>query len=104
MEPLSLSKSGMCLGEIRFNKVKNKQVNKYNNLIRKEGNITGLTTTFSSSQAGRLMGRQAGAPQDSTASQEASTVPPHSTPSQESPSQEGNSLVSQAGSYFSGSS
>ena len=61
------------VGEIRFNKVKNRQVNKFNNLIRKEGNITGITTNFS--QVVRLSGRQAGAPQDSTASQEASTAP-----------------------------
>ena len=29
------------VGEIRFNKVKQRQVNKFNNLLRKEGNITG---------------------------------------------------------------
>ena len=44
------------VGEIRFNKVKPRQVNKFNNLLRKEGNITGVSiqlTAFSSSQAGR---------------------------------------------------
>ena len=85
------------VGEIRFNKVKNRQINKFNNLIRKEGNITGLSTTFISLQAGRQVGRQT-SPKDSTASQEASTVPSHSTPSWESLSQEGNSYISQAGS------
>ena len=47
------------VGEIRFNKVKHRQVNKFNNLLRKEGNITGVSTqltTFSSSQAGRQAG------------------------------------------------
>ena len=29
------------VGEIRFHKVKHRQVNKFNNLLRKEGNITG---------------------------------------------------------------
>ena len=36
-------------------KSNNRQVNKFNNLLRKEGNITGVSTqltTFSSSQAG----------------------------------------------------
>ena len=32
------------VGEIRFNKVKHRQANKFNNLLRKEGNITGLST------------------------------------------------------------
>ena len=44
------------VGEIRFNKVKSRQVNKFNNLVKKEGNITGTSsqiTTFGSSQAGR---------------------------------------------------
>ena len=48
------------VGEIRFNKVKHRQVNKFNNLLRKEGNITGVSTqltTFSLSQAGRQVGR-----------------------------------------------
>ena len=40
------------VGEIRFNKVKQRQVNKFNNLLKKEGNITGVSTQFSSSQAG----------------------------------------------------
>ena len=60
------------VGEIRFNKVKHRQVNKFNNLLRKEGNITGVSTqltTFSSSQAGR-------SPQwDDMASQEVNGVP-----------------------------
>ena len=68
------------VGEIRFNKVKNRQVNKFNNLSRKEGNITGVSTqltTFSSSQPSRQVGRQAGCQAgtplwDSMASQEAS--------------------------------
>ena len=50
--------------EVRFNKVKHRQVTKFNNLLRKEGNITGVSThltTLSSSQAGRQSGRQAGA-------------------------------------------
>ena len=42
------------VGEIRFNKVKLRQVNKFNNLLKKEGNITGISTQFSSSQAGRF--------------------------------------------------
>ena len=44
------------VGEIRFNKVKHKQGKKFSNLLRKEGNITGVSTqltTFSSFQAGR---------------------------------------------------
>ena len=46
------------VGEIRFNKVKLRQVNKFNNLLRKEGNITGVSTINSNnssraSQAGR---------------------------------------------------
>ena len=48
------------VGEIRFNKVKLRQVNKFNNLLRKEGNITGVSTqltAFSSSQAGRQADR-----------------------------------------------
>lgn len=32
------------VGEIRFNEVKHRQVNKFNNLIRKEGIITGVST------------------------------------------------------------
>ena len=32
------------VGEIRFNKVKLRQVHKFNNLLRKEGNITGVST------------------------------------------------------------
>ena len=67
------------VGEIRLNKVKHKQVKKINNLLRKEGIITGVSTqltTFSLSQAGRQAGRQAG---DSATSQEASAVPPNSS-------------------------
>ena len=48
------------VGEIRFNKVKQRQVNKFNNSLRKEGNITGVSTqliTFSPSQTGRQPGR-----------------------------------------------
>ena len=42
------------VGEIRFNKVKQRQLNKFNNLlIKKEGNITWVSTQFSSSQACR---------------------------------------------------
>ena len=44
------------VGAIRFNKVKNRQVNKLNYLTSKERNITDVftqLTTFSSSQAGR---------------------------------------------------
>ena len=58
------------VGEIRFNKVKSRQVNKLNNVLKKEGNITAGSsqiTTFSSSQAGRQAGK---------ASQEVSAVPP----------------------------
>ena len=60
------------VGEIRFNKVKHRQVNKFNNLIRKEGIITGVSTwstAFSSSQAGSHP------PGDSTTSQAVSTAP-----------------------------
>ena len=32
------------VGEIRFNKVKQRQLNKFNNLLKKEGNITGVST------------------------------------------------------------
>ena len=45
--------------EIRFIKVKNRQVNKFNNLVKKEGNITrgsSQTIIFSSPQAGRQAG------------------------------------------------
>ena len=77
------------VGEIRFIKVKNRQVNKFNNLIRKEGNVTGLASNFS--QADRHPPGQHGFPGSQCS-------PPHSTPSQGSPSQEGDSLVSQAGS------
>ena len=67
-------------GDFRFKKVKNRQVIKFNNLVcKKEGNITweipqSTRATASSSQAGRQAGTNI--PQDSTASQEASTVPP----------------------------
>ena len=47
-------------GEIRFIKVKNRQVNKFNNFVKKEGNITRGSpeaVTFSSPQAGRQAGR-----------------------------------------------
>ena len=63
------------VGEIRFNKVKHRQVNKFNNLLRKEGNIIGVSTqltTFNSSQAGRQVG-------DIATSQVASTVLPNSS-------------------------
>ena len=67
------------VGEIRFNEVKHRQVNKFNNLLRKEGNITGVSTqlsTFSSYQAGRQAVRQAGChlPWDSATSQAVSTI------------------------------
>ena len=42
------------VGEIRLNMVKQRQVNKFNNLVKKEGNITGVSTKFSSTQAGRF--------------------------------------------------
>ena len=47
------------VGEIRFNKVKLRQVNKFNNLSRKEGNIIGVSTmnynnSSRASQAGRF--------------------------------------------------
>ena len=58
--------------EIGFNKVKHRQVNKFNNLLRKEGNITGVSTQLTI--LAHL--RQAG---DSATSQEASTVPPNSS-------------------------
>ena len=41
------------VGEIRFNKVKQRQVNKFNNLLRKEGNITGYPHLAHPRQAGR---------------------------------------------------
>ena len=87
------------VGEIRFNKVKNRQVNQFNNLLRMEGNITGVSTqltTFSSSQAGRQAGSHL--PRDSATSQAVSAVSPNSPHSQENLSHEGSSLVSsQAG-------
>ena len=114
------------VGEIRFNKVKYRQVNKFNNLLRKEGNMTGVSSqlTAFSSQTGRQVptllgsvilprqsvdppweglvasqaGRQAGAhlPGDSATSQAVSTV-----------SRGGSSLVAsqagrQAGSHLPG--
>ena len=72
---LSTQRFGECQGfiekvaEIRFHKVKQRQVNKFNNLLRKEGNITGVST-LSCSHAGSQAG-------DSAASQEASTIPPN---------------------------
>ena len=60
------------VGEIRFNKVKQRQLNKFNNLLnKKEGNITGVSTQFSSSQAGR----QVPPPRDSMTSHIVSTLP-----------------------------
>ena len=56
------------VGEIRFNKVKHRQVNKFKNILRKEGNITGVST-LSSSQAGSLL------PRDSATSQAVSAAP-----------------------------
>ena len=64
------------VGEFRFNKVKNRQVNKFNNLVhKKEGNITGVLVN--SLQAGRQAGTNP--PWDSMSSQVASTVPHNST-------------------------
>ena len=54
------------VGEIRFNKVKQRQSNKFNNLLKKEGNITGVSTQYSSSQAGR---QASSPPRDSATSQ-----------------------------------
>ena len=83
------------VGEFRFNKDKNRQVNKFNNLVhKKEGNITWETSQSNRAIASSLQaGRQAVTPlpQDSAASQEASTVPPNSTFSREGLSQEGSS-------------
>ena len=42
------------VGEIRFHKVKYRQVNKFNNVLRKEGNITWVSTQFSPCQTGRF--------------------------------------------------
>ena len=58
------------VGEIRFNKVTHRQVNKLNNL-RKKGNITWVSTqsSFSSSQAGSHP------PRDSATSQAVGTAP-----------------------------
>ena len=43
------------VGEIRFNKVKQRQLTKFTNLLnKKEGNITWVSTKSSSSQAGRF--------------------------------------------------
>ena len=58
------------VGKIRFHKVKHRQVNKFNNLLRKEGNITGVSTHSTTL-------RQAGThpPRDSAASQAVSTAP-----------------------------
>ena len=72
------------VGEIIFTKVKQRQVNKFNNLLKKEGIITGVSTQCSSSQTGRQAGYHP--PGDSTTSQAVSTA-----------SQEG-SMASQAGS------
>ena len=47
------------VGEIRFTKVKQRQLNKFNNLLnKKEGNITGVSTQLNSSQG--LVASQAG--------------------------------------------
>ena len=60
------------VGEIRFNKVKQRQLNKFNILLnKKEGNVTRVSTQFSSSQAGR----QVPHPRDSATSQAVSTPP-----------------------------
>ena len=51
------------VGEIRFTKVKQRQLNKFNNLLnKKEGNITGVSTQLNSSQGivASQAGRQAG--------------------------------------------
>ena len=54
------------VGEMRFIKVKKRQINEFNNLEKKEGNITRGSPQTNSPQAGR---------QASAASQEASAVP-----------------------------
>ena len=76
------------VGEINFNKVKHRQVNKFNNFIRKEGNIIGVSTQLTAfSQAGSQAGSNP--PRDNTTSQAVSAVP-----------WEGSSLVaSQAGRF-----
>ena len=85
------------VGEVRFNKVKIRQVNQFNNLSRKEGNITGVSIINSnnSSKASQA-GRQAGSPlpRDSTASQAVCAVLPNSPPSWKNLSQEGSHLAS----------
>ena len=79
------------VSELRFNKVKSRQVNKLNNsLSKKEGNIT-----WESSQATRATPQAVILlPQDRTASQEASTVHPNITLSWEDSA---NSADSQGG-------
>ena len=75
------------VGEFRFNKVKSRQVNTFNNLVcKKERNITWKTSQSnrvitSSLQAGRKAITPL--PWDSAAYQEASTVIFNSTPSRE---------------------
>ena len=93
------------VGEFRFNKVKNRQVNKFNNLVhKKEGNITWETSQSTMVIASfSWEGRHQPSPgQCSFPGSQHS--PPNSTPSREGLSQEGsnsqsnNSLVSsQAG-------
>ena len=98
------------VGEFRFNKVKSRQVNKFNNLVhKKEGNITWETSQSnrviaSSSQTDRQAGRQSPPFPGTALLPRESTQPPNSTLSREGLSQEGsnsqasNSLVSaQAG-------
>ena len=70
------------VGEIRFTKFKQRQLNKFNNLLnKKEGNITGVSTQLNSSQG--LVASQAG--------RQAST---------HLPSGKGSNLASQAGTHL----
>ena len=81
------------VGEIRFNKVKQKQVNKFNNLLKREANITGVSTQFSTSQAGRFPPSRG---QHFFPGKCCS--PPISTPARECPFQAGNNPSTQVGS------
>ena len=89
------------VGENRFNKVTQRQLNKFNTLLNKEeGNITGVSTQFSSSQGSNSL-------RDSATSQAVGVLPWEGLVASQAgmqagthlPSQEGSSLAaSQAGS------
>ena len=64
------------VGEIRFSKVKQRQLNKFNNLLNKrEGNITGVSTQLNSYQAGTHLPPREGGNIVSWAGRQALTFP-----------------------------